>query len=118
MTMGIHHYIWLQSQVLDNGWFKYTIDNIYLPTFECIGHVEIAELLIKKHANIDAKTKDGSTPLWVAAKSGHAKFVKFLLENDADPNIRGAKNLTPLEIARKKGKFILCTNSNVKFLLK
>lgn len=64
-------------------------------------------MLIKKHANIDATTKDGLTPMWIAAESGHVKFVEELLENGADTNIRGWKNLTPLEIAQKGGKFIL-----------
>lgn len=62
---------------------------------------------MKKHANIDAKTKDGLTALWVAAESGHAKFVQELLENGADANIRGSKKSTLLEIAQKGGKFTL-----------
>lgn len=40
-------------------------------------------LLIEKGANIEAKTRDGLTPLHCAARSGHDQVVDLLVENKA-----------------------------------
>jgi ankyrin len=40
-------------------------------------------LLLDKGANIEAKTRDGLTPLHCAARSGHDQVVDLLLENKA-----------------------------------
>lgn len=68
------------------------------------GNVDYAKFLIKKHANVDARLKDGSTSLFIAAENGYSNFVEILLDNGADANIRGSNDLTPLEIAQKTGK--------------
>lgn len=40
-------------------------------------------LLVAKGADIQAKTRDGLTPLHCAARSGHDQVVDMLLENGA-----------------------------------
>jgi ankyrin repeat protein len=40
-------------------------------------------LLISKGADIEAKTRDGLTPLHCAARSGHDQVVDLLLESKA-----------------------------------
>ena len=43
----------------------------------------MVSLLISKGADIEAKTRDGLTPLHCAARSGHDQVVDLLLENKA-----------------------------------
>lgn len=43
----------------------------------------MVSLLIEKGANIEAKTRDGLTPLHCAARSGHEQVVDMLLERGA-----------------------------------
>ena len=47
---------------------------------------------------IDAHAADGTSPLVVAARSGHGAFARFLLEKGADPNADGA-GYAPLHVA-------------------
>lgn len=42
--------------------------------------IKIIKLLIEKGANVNAENKEGTTPLHVAAKKGHAETVKALIE--------------------------------------
>ena len=43
----------------------------------------MVSLLISKGADIEAKTRDGLTPLHCAARSGHDQVVDLLLESKA-----------------------------------
>lgn len=43
----------------------------------------MVSLLVAKGADIQAKTRDGLTPLHCAARSGHDQVVDILLENGA-----------------------------------
>jgi ankyrin len=43
----------------------------------------MVSLLINKGADIEAKTRDGLTPLHCAARSGHDQVVDLLLESKA-----------------------------------
>lgn len=43
----------------------------------------MVNLLISKRANIEAKTRDGLTPLHCAARSGHHEVVDILIERGA-----------------------------------
>lgn len=65
-----------------------------------IGH-EMADLLIKHGADVDAEFPDGATSLTATAEGGDIDSVRFLLKNGADPNVKTDEGLTPLMYARK-----------------
>ena len=46
-------------------------------------NTKVVEELLEADAKIDAKNKDGYTPLHGAAKKGHLQVVKYLRERDA-----------------------------------
>lgn len=47
------------------------------------GKIKMVNLLMSKGANIEAKTRDGLTPLHCAARSGHHEVVDILIEKGA-----------------------------------
>jgi len=64
---------------------------------------EAARILIAHGAEIDARTKNRSTPLHFACfkgrKPGHIEVARILLENHADPNAQMDNGATPLALA-------------------
>jgi ankyrin repeat protein len=66
------------------------------------GHANIAELLIKSGADLDANLF-GTPLLHVAANSGNIEVVKVLLDNGADVNQRGACGELALHWVAAKG---------------
>ena len=71
------------------------------------GRMEVVELLIANGANVNAKDKDGGTPLLHATLSGHRETVELLISKGADVNAKVApsdrlfKGKTPLDLASK-----------------
>ena len=66
------------------------------------GHHEIVSLLLDYKANIEHRTKSGSTAMMEAAQGGHAEVAKVLLDRGADVgNFRD----TALGIAAEKGHY-------------
>jgi ankyrin repeat protein len=63
------------------------------------GRFEIAELLIDRGANVNAKAKEGVVPLHEAARMGHVKLARLLLAHGADVNAKDDKGTTPLDWA-------------------
>jgi len=62
--------------------------------------VEIARLLIKRGANVNASQVEGGfTPLHSAAANGNVEFARLLLESGADLNPRMSDGKTPLGVA-------------------
>jgi len=55
------------------------------------GHTEVAEVLLARGADVNAKGILGGTALHWAAINGHKKTVAFLVANGADLSIRDAK---------------------------
>ncbi len=45
----------------------------------CGGHVELANLLIERGANLEEVNDEGYTPLMEAAREGHEEMVALLL---------------------------------------
>jgi len=67
---------------------------------------EIAELLLSKKADVNAKDKMGMTPLHLAAGAGNKEMVEVLLGHGADVNSDATKNkrgLTPMATASELG---------------
>jgi cytohesin len=67
------------------------------------GDKEIAELLIAKGANVNAKGNHGQTPLHEAAFEGHKEVAELFIDNGADVNAKiklgEHKGQTPLDLA-------------------
>ena len=59
-----------------------------------VGNPDILKMLATKSRRIDARNKEGDTPLYLAAERGLLESALILLEYGADPNI-----------ANKDGKF-------------
>jgi hypothetical protein len=58
-------------------------------------------LLLKRNAKPSVQTRQGVTPLMVAARLGHAEIVRLLLERKADPNVPDFTGRTALTYARQ-----------------
>lgn len=63
------------------------------------GHINVASLLIKAGANVNAKGYEDVTPLHDAALVGQLKLVKLLLSHGADARAKNGKGKTPVDIA-------------------
>jgi cytohesin len=65
------------------------------------GRLEIAEMLIERHANVKAKAERGITPLHEAARLGHFDLARLLLKQGADIHAKDDKGKTPLDWAKR-----------------
>ncbi|WP_342026022.1 ankyrin repeat domain-containing protein [Cytobacillus pseudoceanisediminis] len=61
--------------------------------------VDIAEVLLKNGAKVNAKQDSGWTPLHEAALHGHSDMIKLLLRFGADKTIKKDDGDTPLDVA-------------------
>ena len=70
------------------------------------GDIEVAEILIRAGADINAKcVRRSLTPLHTAAYSGNCRVVKILIENGADISLKsGIRGNTPFHLAVGSGK--------------
>ncbi|KFY91029.1 hypothetical protein V498_05706, partial [Pseudogymnoascus sp. VKM F-4517 (FW-2822)] len=67
------------------------------------GQVAVAQLLLDKGAEVDAKDGNGETPLSLAAASGHEAVVQLLLEKSAEVDTNNTDGQTPLSLAAASG---------------
>ena len=69
------------------------------------GHLEVAEYLFSKGADINAAATNGTgyNALTGAVASGHTAIVSWLLANGADPNYRYGNGYSPLLTAAANG---------------
>ncbi|MFH0738418.1 MAG: ankyrin repeat domain-containing protein [Candidatus Omnitrophota bacterium] len=70
------------------------------------------EILLRHNAIVDARAKDGATPLHFAAfkrKAGHLEAARILLEHKADVNARMDNGATPLALALHNGNTEMAT---------
>jgi hypothetical protein len=67
------------------------------------GHVGVLELLLKHKANVNGRTRDGSTALHTAARFGRGNIVRLLLANHVDIHATNRDGETALHIAAEGG---------------
>lgn len=67
------------------------------------GRLEIAELLLSRGADPDARTPGGLTPLMLSLVYGQSAMVELLLRRGADPSTRLHNGGRPLHVARHRG---------------
>ena len=53
-----------------------------------VGNLEVIELMLSHVPSINSRTKEGATPLMIAAGNEKLQAVQFLLEQGADPSLR------------------------------
>lgn len=87
------------NNIYGNTALMRTADTMYVESEICI---EIAQYLLEKGANINAKTRNGWTALMYASCKGHFDMVKFLVENGADINAITDNGYTALNSALDK----------------
>jgi ankyrin repeat protein len=82
------------------------------------GHLDVAQFLFSKNANVHHQNKDGVTPLMVASLAGQLEMVKLLLDRDAIIDHCDKGGVSPLLCASQEGhlevaQFLLSKNANV-----
>eukprot|EP00392_Amoebophrya_sp_AT5.2_P009779 g9807.t1 len=66
--------------------------------------VELMQLALKKGADVNEVDEQNQTPLFFAARRGHAGTVRLLMEWGADPTVRqGGSNCLPFTTAAERG---------------
>lgn len=68
---------------------------------------DIANLLLDHHADINARDKDGKTPLIRAADAGHIEIATLLVNRGADANVPDNTGRTALSAAAQQGSLDL-----------
>ncbi|CAG2241463.1 ANKRD49 [Mytilus edulis] len=76
-------------------------DDMYTPLHRACynGHVDMVKLLIRKNADVNAKTSDGWQPIHSAARWNQSDVIQVLLEHNADINSQTNGGQTPLHLA-------------------
>ena len=67
------------------------------------GHIETAQLLIEKAANLNAKDKYGFSALILAIRESHTEMAKLLIKNGANVHTKDRDGRTPLIFASSFG---------------
>ena len=95
------HFVNLNSGILDEA--EYTERQ----TIVLQSVLEIAQLLIAKGADVNAKTQDGRTVLMAAVEGGSLEGVRLLIDNGARPEIETENGYTFLMAAAKSRSLAL-----------
>ncbi|SUU90734.1 cytochrome c [Aminobacter aminovorans] len=101
------------TSALDKGAAIDEIDGVTALYIACeTGNAALAELLVKRGADVNLPVSWQRTPLYAANKAGFADIVTLLLGHGADPN-QLAKGQTPLHVAAEAG-CLACVTSLVE----
>jgi len=63
------------------------------------GHVDVAQMLVERGADVSAQDEHGWTPLHWALYSGHVDVARLLVERGADVSAQAKDGWTPLHLA-------------------
>ncbi|KAK1793872.1 hypothetical protein P4O66_010697 [Electrophorus voltai] len=69
---------------------------------------QVCEILLKKGANVNKKTKDLLTPLHIAAERSHNDVIEVLVKHEAKVNAVDSQGQTPLHRAAQRGHLQSC----------
>ena len=84
--------------------FPSTVDEATFTGHSRSGHADVVRVLLAAKAEVNAKTSEGATALYLASKSGHADVVRALLAAKADVNAKiGNGTTTALTEASQNG---------------
>lgn len=75
------------------------------------GKIKMVNLLMSKGANIEAKTRDGLTPLHCAARSGHHEVVDILIEKGAPIGSKTKVTITKCMCLASEKSLDICRNT-------
>lgn len=67
------------------------------------GNLQIAAILIKGGAKVDARDRLGDTPLYYAVERNHVEMAQLLLDVGATVDMQNREGMTPLMIAASHG---------------
>lgn len=86
-------------------------------------HVDVAALLIKYNACVNATDKWAFTPLHEAAQKGRTQLCALLLAHGADPTLKNQEGQTPLDLVTVSdgallGKSVPFVAAHLKTILK
>jgi len=76
----------------------YYVNNNLIHLYCNKNDIENLKKLIDSGADVNAKNKDGDTPLHTATWKGNIEIVKLLIENGANLNIQDSNGKTPLHL--------------------
>jgi len=65
--------------------------------------IDIAKMLVKKGADVNAKAKNGMTPLMIAATHNSPPMIGLLMDAGADPDAKNALGQTASDVAKING---------------
>jgi cytohesin len=88
----------------NSWWYEYRTNGILHSTFVW-GNKDIMELLLADGADVNAKDKNGETPLHIAAQCNNKFSVEVLLAHKADVNVKDNDNETPLNLAAANDQY-------------
>lgn len=97
------------SWCIDDGWDVNIKDtgSQWTPLLRCAavnGNADIARLLIKNGADVDACDGDGKTALMIAVINGHQNLVELLLKHEANIKVKNAFGKSAYEMAQSMEK--------------
>lgn len=72
-----------------------------------VNQLQLATLLVRSRADVNARNRAGATPLTEAVRLGNAPVVNLLLTAGATPNVAEAGGKTPLHVAAARGNLAL-----------
>ena len=83
--------------------FAFGVGRTPLHTASSVNHIEMARLLIKHGANVNAKDESDNSPLHLAIYEGHGKLAKLLIESGAYVDSRNYNGNLPIQVAAFAG---------------